>query len=269
MSIETLRPKRSYLLWFSQRTGSTLLARALEDTGIAGRPREWLNAGSTAELLARHAARDAHALREEIWREGTGDNGVLGIKYGMHAHHHAEVTALLRGIEAESDGAAWEALLPECRHVFMTRRNKVRLAVSWWRAIKSEIWHREGATDDVRPAAATVEDGDYDFAALDHLFAEASLREAAMQSWFDRHGIITDDGGVRGLHRELRGHHPCRARTPRRRGARGPRHRSARPRAARRRALRAVGAALPRRAPTQLVHPRLVSGSHCGARPPQ
>lgn len=37
-----MKPGRSYIVWFSQRTGSTLLSKALEDTGIAGRPREWL-----------------------------------------------------------------------------------------------------------------------------------------------------------------------------------------------------------------------------------
>ncbi|WP_342799609.1 Stf0 family sulfotransferase [Hyella patelloides] len=37
-----ITPKLSYTIWFSQRTGSTLLCRALESTGIAGNPSEWV-----------------------------------------------------------------------------------------------------------------------------------------------------------------------------------------------------------------------------------
>jgi LPS sulfotransferase NodH len=39
----------SYTIWFSQRTGSTLLSKALETTGIAGQLGEWLISG--ADLL--------------------------------------------------------------------------------------------------------------------------------------------------------------------------------------------------------------------------
>jgi trehalose 2-sulfotransferase len=95
---------------------------------------------------------------------------------------------------------AWAALFPACKHVFMTRRNKVRLAVSWWRAIRSGEWHRPG-----RPAPTVVDPPSghaerpklpqdvvdlYDYNALAHLFAEASLREAAMQNLFDRWRVI-------------------------------------------------------------------------------
>lgn len=36
-----MEPKLSYTIWFTQRTGSTLLCQALEGTGIAGVPNEW------------------------------------------------------------------------------------------------------------------------------------------------------------------------------------------------------------------------------------
>src|SRR5690606_40803478 len=43
--------------------------------------------------------------------------------------------------EETSRPRIWESAFPNHRHVFMTRRNKVRLAVSWWRAIQSGEWH--------------------------------------------------------------------------------------------------------------------------------
>ncbi len=36
-----MRPVKSYAIWFSQRTGSTLLCKTLESTGIAGKPEEF------------------------------------------------------------------------------------------------------------------------------------------------------------------------------------------------------------------------------------
>lgn len=74
----------------------------------------------------------------------------------------------------------WQAMFPNSRHLYMTRRNKVRLAVSWWRAIVSGEWHRRHGQ--------APQDGDlqgrYSFDAINHLFAECSLREAAIEEFF-------------------------------------------------------------------------------------
>ena len=64
-------PKRSYVVWFSQRVGSTLLTQALEDTGLAGRPREWFNAASAADVLPKLGLSSASELRDFLWREPT------------------------------------------------------------------------------------------------------------------------------------------------------------------------------------------------------
>lgn len=175
--MSSTRPLRSYVLWFSQRVGSTLLAQALEDTGVAGRPREWFNADQLA--------RGEGTLRDRLWRAGTGNNGVLGLKYGPVAGVHTTVLDALRSA-GESDEQAWGAAFPDCRHVFLTRRNKVRLAVSWWRAIQVGTWHRRPGEP---PGHADLADA-YDFDAIQHLYIEAGLREAAIQDWFDRLRVV-------------------------------------------------------------------------------
>jgi len=194
------RPTRSYCIWFTQRVGSTLLTQALEDIGIAGRPREWLNFASTTDMLAAYGVSNALALRDELWRRATTDNGVLGVKYGMTEGLHRDLTALFASAvpgALDPDGRrAWEAYFPDCKHVFMTRRNKVRLAVSWWRAIESEEWHRPnrssrptvaGEAAKRAPLADLIDQYSYD--AIEHLFVEANLREVDMQEQFDRWGI--------------------------------------------------------------------------------
>ena len=203
-----IAPARSYAIWFSQRVGSTLLSQALEDTGIAGRPREWFHAASPADVLAKYGVATPHELREVLWREGTTPNGVLGVKYGVgvSSPHHALETSLFASVASESqdpDGRkTWEAFFPSCSHIFMTRRNKFRLAVSWWRAIKSAQWHRldprraSSAVD--RPPGLDTGAGErvpdladqYVHEAIEHLFIEANLREVAIQEQFDRWGIV-------------------------------------------------------------------------------
>lgn len=197
-------PKQSYLIWFSQRVGSTVLTQCLEDTGIAGRPREWLNDAVGAGVLAKHGVENAFELRDVLWRDATTANGVIGLKYGMQARLHRELTSLFAAVipnVPDPEGRkAWDAFFPSCRHVFMTRRNKLRLAVSWWRAIRSGDWHRPSRTEPTvvdgptgrapwkTPPADLA--GHYDARAIEHLMIEADLREADMQEQFDRWGLV-------------------------------------------------------------------------------
>jgi LPS sulfotransferase NodH len=181
-----------------------MVTQALEDTGVAGRPREWLNASSAGEVLAKQGATTVHELRDALWRKATTSNGIMGTKYGISEPLHGELTSLLAGLVPAApdpdERAAWAALYPSCKHVFMTRRNKVRLAVSWWRAIKSGEWHRPGrdAPTAFDPPSGRAERpkppddlvGLYDYNALAYLLAEASLREAMMQDLFDRWRVV-------------------------------------------------------------------------------
>jgi LPS sulfotransferase NodH len=68
----------------------------------------------------------------------------------------------------------------------MTRRNKVRLAVSWWKAIKSAEWHRRVGA---RPKTVDLTDA-YSFDAIHHLYRECSMREAGIQEFFSEGSIV-------------------------------------------------------------------------------
>ena len=182
------------MIWFSQRVGSTLLGQALEDTGIAGRPREWFTDNDSVGILAKHGVATPIELREMLWRDATSANGVIAVKYGMVATQHEQLTALFRELlpaEQAADDAdghrAWEAIFPRCRHVFMTRRNKVRLAISWWRAIKTGEWHRATGAPSVAPTVDVADQ--YDFDAIDHLRREVDTRESHIHDLLARWGV--------------------------------------------------------------------------------
>ena len=200
-----MKPRLSYTIWFSQRTGSTLLCRALQSTGIAGNPSEWLNA---SDLLDKYQLSSYAELQQRLWQLGTTSNGVFGVKTGVYEPYFGQIIDTFKqfpGCNPESNNRVevWEnAILgalprapyvdaglhrfPNHKHIYMTRRNKVRLAVSWWKAIKSEEWHRQAGQ---APVADNLKNK-YSYRAIAHLFAECSMREAAIQEFFAEGSIV-------------------------------------------------------------------------------
>ena len=183
-----MKPKLSYTIWFSQRTGSTLLCRALQSTGVAGQPSEWL---STTDLLDKYQLNSYAELQRKLWQHGTTPNGVFGVKTGAYEPYLSQIIDTFKqfpGCDSKLDNRVeiWNNAFPNCKHIYMTRRNKVRLAVSWWKAIQSAEWHREKGK---LPVAAELENK-YNYEAIAHLFAECSMREAAIQEFFDEGSIV-------------------------------------------------------------------------------
>lgn len=184
-----MKPRLSYTIWFSQRTGSTLLCKALEATGIAGIPNEWLLNVFKSDYSSTfsHPAQ----LQSNLWKFGSTANGVFGLKHSFHEPHFSQLIETFRAFpgcppDETNRARIWEHAFPNHRHVFMTRRNKVRLAVSWWKAIKSEEWHRLAG---VSPKSADLGNA-YSFDAIHHLFRECSMREAGIQEFFSEGSIV-------------------------------------------------------------------------------
>ena len=185
-----MQPKLSYTVWFTQRTGSSLLCRLLEDTGVAGVPNEWLNYPIGTDPFAHFGVETSAELQQRLYELGSTPNGVYGLKYGLSEPHFSELVTTLRAFPAceaagRSRAEVWACAFPNGKHLFSTRRNKVRLAVSWWKAIQSDEWHREKGQP---PQAQDLSDA-YNFDAINHLFNECSMREAGIQAFYDEAGI--------------------------------------------------------------------------------
>jgi len=187
-----MSPKKSYWIWFTPRTGSTLLCKGLELTGIGGKPGEFFNFPEEDSLTNHYCVKTYEALREKLWRENTSPNGIVGIKYSLYHSSYdklaGEIISLrnLTGV-ATLDWRVWSDLFPNCRHIFLSRRDKIRLAVSWWKAIQDNQWHR--LSEEPPTHEANYYEGKYNFDALLHLLKESNLREAATQAFFDYNGI--------------------------------------------------------------------------------
>src|SRR3954469_7169515 len=149
------RPHRSYLVCATPRSGSTLLCKALEGTGLAGQPEEFFEAkretgcpahgsdylwdapgvdlqellGDDPEppapdysTLAGHDADRDHLRRALEW--GTSDNGVLGAK--IMWGRRADFLPLARSLPELHDLPEREllaALFPHLTYVWVRRRD--------------------------------------------------------------------------------------------------------------------------------------------------
>ena len=176
-----MRPNKSVVVCMTPRSGSSLLCDYLAQTGSAGRPEEYFLADDYEALLRTHGVADGAGLVEAVVAAGTSQNGVFGVKVGIGGGY---LSRMLRACEEATgergvDGI-WSAFGPPT-FVWITRRDKVRQAISWWRAGQTGRWR---STDEGAPEPSAI---DHD--AVSHLLREVSHREAAWNQFFEESGI--------------------------------------------------------------------------------
>lgn len=210
-----MKPTRSYLVCATQRSGSTLLCELLKDSGVAGAPEEYFEArydtgrpphpGDYLYRLPRTGAgiRDdpnppeapaysslagLSGYREHLERTfglGTTSNGVFGAK--LMWDQLPELQALageLPEYRGLTDRALLEALFHEPAYIWVTRGDKVRQAVSLWRALQTRIWRLQAGPD-----AHDMPELQYRFEGIRHLVRLIEAEDAAWSTFFGRHGI--------------------------------------------------------------------------------
>jgi len=175
--------KLAYWICTTPRTGGQLLGQLLRATGIAGRPEEyfWRENEPLYQQLWRVSAYSDY-LRHAL-KTGTTPNGVFGAKMdagGYLSHFEQQLRSLPQFSEPSRPfHSILISLFPNLQFIWLTRRNKVRQAVSWWKAVQTNEWARPKGN---RPI--TESPLHYDFAAIDQLVNESLLREAAWQAYF-------------------------------------------------------------------------------------
>ena len=204
-------PLRSYLVCATPRSGSTLLCHLLAQTGLAGRPEEYFEALRHSGIPRRPAEyfdpeRHANiierlAFREmpdgeqpgpnPLWRpesydrylawvleEGTTPNGVFGAK--LMWGYLGDFADLLRGIEGNARlpiPALLDRSFPDLRYVQITRRDKVRQAVSLWKAVQTQAWRAgAGGGERVEPV--------FSFRAINFLVRQLTAHDASWDAYF-------------------------------------------------------------------------------------
>lgn len=176
------RPDRSYLICTVQRTGSELLCTLLHDTGIAGLPPRhelcqacWQKEWTPEEFSANIAC----ALRG-----ATGGNGLCGTRMFWNAWGLFLERAKLAFSEMDADDLeVLKAVFHELQFVWLRRQNKLRQAISFWRATTGGDQFRY-PTD-----GTPVNVPEFDFDRISLFIHHVSEQEDNWKDWFDNHEI--------------------------------------------------------------------------------
>jgi trehalose 2-sulfotransferase len=207
-----MTPMLSYLVCATPRSGSTLLCHALEQTGVAGHPEEYFEAlrmsglprrpheyfdpdrhANIVERLAFREMPDRMPEPNPLWHpdtydrylawaleQGTTPNGVFAAK--LMWGYLGDFAQLLRGIDGLAGRPLPELLgraFPGLRYVQITRQNKIRQAVSLWKAVQTQAWKRE-AGEQVEHQPELV----FSFRAINYLVRLLTAHDASWDAYF-------------------------------------------------------------------------------------
>jgi trehalose 2-sulfotransferase len=181
----------AYLLCASPRTGSNLLAEALESTGIAGRPKEYFDPEFERHWTEDPSIWKTPAYLEKIVEAGTSPNGVFAAK--AHWHQLVHLQGRLRAIYGygSTTDQLLQGTLPALRHVFLTRRDKVRQAISYYKAIKTGVWwsiRPDPTQPPLTPTPACVPPP-FDFEQIDHWVNRLTYFDSRWRRYFEALGV--------------------------------------------------------------------------------
>jgi trehalose 2-sulfotransferase len=138
-------PTASYLICCLPRSGSWLMADGLKATGVAGVPEEYYWDEFHEDYLGKwgypHIGTydDFLAFSQKV---GTTPNGVFGAK--MHWEELCQLDSNLRTLPRTAGRCTFELLteyFPALRFVYLRRQDKVRQAISWFRAGSTASWY--------------------------------------------------------------------------------------------------------------------------------
>jgi LPS sulfotransferase NodH len=187
-----IRPRSSFIIATSPRSGSWLLAEGLQATNVAGRPREWFHRVAERDRSERWNIPDPSesgytSYLDRVLRSGTTPNGVFGLKcHWYQLELLPDKLATINGFQDLPLFKSLAQLLPNLKYIWLTRRNKIRQAISLHRARRTGTWWHPDSYATKRPVLA---EATYDPDAIDEAERHLLSNEMGWQQWFSAHKI--------------------------------------------------------------------------------
>lgn len=181
-------PRRCYLICGIARSGSNLLSDGLRDTGRAGRPNQYFLPSSEPQFRAAHSFDEKMSFADYvrgIVENTVTSNEVFGFK--LMAWYVGAFLMRLRqtgafGEPGASDLEILTAAFPYLRFLRITRRDKLRQAISKARAVQTGLWK-------VQEGKSEVAEPEYNRALIAQSMLESKAEEETWDAFFTRLGV--------------------------------------------------------------------------------
>lgn len=177
-------PTLSYFICATPRSGSTLLCEALRNTGLAGNPDEYFGPMHIARWNEKWKTDTGREYLQRVLEHGTGRNQVWGAK--VMRLYWQNFLSLLKSIDepmSDTETALLETFFPQPKYIFITRRNKVRQAVSWLKFLQGSAWFWE------KEVPQKLENLEFRPEVIDNFLQQTAIHESAWLEFFEFAGI--------------------------------------------------------------------------------
>lgn len=187
-----MRLSLTYLICATPRTGSYLLCEALYNTGLAGRPTEYFAAQQEKSYLElwNLSEQDYPLYLQKITRVSATPNGVFGAK--IIWTFFEEFISKLRQIPGYGEMETHELLptiFPNLHYIWITRRDKLRQAISWWKAIQKGSWLNVGGRELPASETSASREPEFSLEAIDALLQRIDQDEESVKRFFKACGV--------------------------------------------------------------------------------
>lgn len=163
------QPRVAYFVCSTPRCGSSLLCEALCLSGLAGVPTEYFD-NETQKMFCDQWGLSGRAdYLPSLLNRKTSPNGVFGAK--VHFHQYRETF----GCEE------LPSFFPATKFIWISRRDKIRQAISYWRAIQTNQWASTHASSSSTPS--------YCFEEIQKLLDQTEFEQSEWNRFFERFQI--------------------------------------------------------------------------------
>lgn len=172
----------SYFICATPRSGSNFLCEVLRTTGVAGQPDDYF--WNPPYWYAQWGVAGFPGFVRRLLCEATTANGVLGSKLMWDQLGDLVAgLAALHGLAETRPPEVLAAAFPNVHYVWLTRRDKVRQGISYYRAMETKIWRSGDALDGARA------DPQFNYEAIDRMVQLSTWEDDAWRDFFRRYAI--------------------------------------------------------------------------------
>ncbi|MCP4847756.1 MAG: hypothetical protein GY899_07415 [Verrucomicrobiaceae bacterium] len=177
----------SYLVCATHRSGSNLLCQSLWHTELCGYPQEFFSPTRASKIaeeygLVADPQLDYPGYVSELVSKRVSSNGVFGAKI-MWSHLEPFLTGL--GQDSMADTDLLGTIFPNIRYLWIRRDDKLRQAISMWKAKQTKVYNSLQTEGGAHLAAEAI----YDFNEIEKIKRRFEDEDKAWGDFFTKNSI--------------------------------------------------------------------------------